>query len=51
MDLDIDRIVIGERDRQEFGDIIGLAESIDEIGLLHPVVVAELEEGYYCPNS
>lgn len=29
----------GSRFRQDLGDIEGLAESIDEIGLLHPVVV------------
>lgn len=37
--VDIDKIIVGERDRQEFGDIVGLAESIDDLGLLHPVVV------------
>ncbi len=37
--IDIDKIIVGERDRQEFGDIVGLAESIDDLGLLHPVVV------------
>ena len=30
---------IGERHRKDMGDIEGLARSIDEIGLLHPVVV------------
>jgi ParB family transcriptional regulator, chromosome partitioning protein len=33
-------IQIGERYRQDMGDIEGLARSISEIGLLHPVVVA-----------
>jgi N6-adenosine-specific RNA methylase IME4 len=32
-------IQIGERHRKDMGDIEGLARSIDEIGLLHPVVV------------
>ena len=32
-------IRIGERHRKDMGDIEGLARSIDEIGLLHPVVV------------
>jgi N6-adenosine-specific RNA methylase IME4 len=35
----IDRIIIGERHRKDFGDIDGLAENIEEIGLLHPVVI------------
>lgn len=32
-------IVVGERDRDDFGDITSLARSIEEVGLLHPVVV------------
>lgn len=32
-------IVIGERDRTDLGDIDGLAASITEVGLLHPIVV------------
>lgn len=32
-------IQIGERHRKDMGDLEGLARSIDEIGLLHPVVV------------
>jgi ParB family chromosome partitioning protein len=35
----ITRISIGERYREEVGDIEGLAKSIAEIGLLHPLVV------------
>jgi ParB-like chromosome segregation protein Spo0J len=35
----IDSIRIGERHRRDLGDIPGLARSINEIGLLHPVVV------------
>ena len=37
--MDIAAIRIGERRRQNMGDIDGLAASIAEIGLLHPVVV------------
>lgn len=37
--IDIADIVVGERDRIEMGEIAALAESIDEVGLLHPVVV------------
>src|SRR4030042_1306076 len=32
-------IRIGERHRKDMGDLESLARSIDEIGLLHPVVV------------
>lgn len=34
-------IAVGERDREEMGDINALAESIRAVGLLHPVVVTE----------
>lgn len=37
--LVIDSIEIGERHRTELGDIDSLARSIEELGLLHPVVV------------
>lgn len=37
--LPIDRIVTGERLRSDLGDIDGLAESIQEFGLLHPLIV------------
>lgn len=39
LDLGIDEIVIKARVRKDLGDINQLALSIDEIGLLHPVVV------------
>jgi hypothetical protein len=32
-------IVIGDRCRKEMGDIAGLANSIDAVGLMHPVVI------------
>ena len=35
----IDAIIIGERYRHKMGDIDGLAQSIAEVGLLHPIVV------------
>ena len=35
----IDEIIVGERHRRDMGDIDALAASIDDIGLLHPVVV------------
>lgn len=34
-------VVVGERDREELGDIDALARSISAVGLLHPVVVTE----------
>jgi N6-adenosine-specific RNA methylase IME4/ParB-like chromosome segregation protein Spo0J len=39
MELPIDEIVVGERCRKEMGDISALAKSIEEIGLLHPIVI------------
>ena len=38
-EIDISRIRVGGRHRKDLGDIDALAKSIDEIGLLHPVVV------------
>lgn len=35
----VESIVVGQRFRKDVGDVDGLAESIKEIGLLHPVVV------------
>ena len=35
----IDEIIVGERVRRDMGDIEALAASIDEIGLLNPIVV------------
>lgn len=37
--LRVDSIELGERHRQDMGDIDSLARSIVEVGLLHPVVV------------
>ena len=37
--LPIDSIRIGTRHRRDMGDIAGLAASIADVGLLHPVVV------------
>jgi hypothetical protein len=38
--IDIDKIIIGERARKDFGDIETLAKSISEIGLLQPILVS-----------
>jgi ParB family chromosome partitioning protein len=35
----IDEIIVGERRREEMGDIHGLADSIKQYGLLHPIVI------------
>ena len=37
--LKLDEIEVGERVRRDMGDLEGLAESIERVGLLHPVVV------------
>ena len=36
---EVSHIIIGKRHRQDLGDIAGLAASINEFGLLHPVVI------------
>jgi N6-adenosine-specific RNA methylase IME4 len=35
----VNSIIVGERHRRDLGDLKSLAESIEEVGLLHPVVV------------
>jgi N6-adenosine-specific RNA methylase IME4 len=37
--MKISDVVVGPRCRRELGDIAGLAQSIAEVGLLHPIVV------------
>jgi hypothetical protein len=37
--LPLEAILLGERRREEYGDIAGLAASIEKYGLLHPIVV------------
>ena len=37
--MKIDQIQIGFRYRKDLGDLRALAQSIEEVGLLHPVVV------------
>jgi len=39
MDYPISSIVVGKRRRKDLGDIDGLATSIADVGLLHPIVV------------
>jgi N6-adenosine-specific RNA methylase IME4 len=35
----VDAIVVGERHRRDMGDLAALARSIEEVGLLHPIVI------------
>lgn len=42
--LPLDDIIVGERDREDFGDVEALAKSIAAVGLLHPVVVTETHQ-------
>jgi ParB family chromosome partitioning protein len=35
----IAEIIVGDRHRKDLGDIEGLAASIEDIGLLHPIIV------------
>src|SRR5262245_15860701 len=37
--LPLDQIRIGERHRRDMGDLAGLAASMGELGLLHPIVI------------
>ena len=37
--LPVDSIQVGTRIRREVGDVEGLKQSIQEVGLLHPIVV------------
>ncbi len=42
--MKISDIKIGKRHRKDMGDISALAQSIEEVGLLHPVVVTPQKE-------
>lgn len=37
--MQIKKIIVGQRHRRDLGDIESLARSIEEVGLLHPIVV------------
>ena len=39
MNVDITHVTVGERRREDMGDLAALATSIREYGLLHPIVV------------
>jgi len=42
--IPIDEILVNDRFRKEIGDVSTLARSIEEVGLLHPVVISESRE-------
>lgn len=37
--LSVDEVIVGNRHRKAMGDISALAQSIEEMGLLHPIIV------------
>lgn len=39
MQIEIDRIVVSDRIRKDYGDLEGLSKSIERLGLLQPIVV------------
>ena len=39
MEIDLSKIIVNGRHRKDMGDLAALASSIDEVGLLHPLVV------------
>lgn len=45
--LNLSEIEVGERFREEFGDMEGLVQSIKEKGIVQPISVAALPEGGY----
>lgn len=45
--IPLDQIVVGERMRKEYNKIPELAESISNVGLIHPIVVRPTPEGKY----
>jgi ParB family transcriptional regulator, chromosome partitioning protein len=45
--IKIDNINIGDRLRQDLGDVSSLSKSIKKLGLLHPIVVRKLLNGRY----
>ncbi len=47
MELNVKEIIIGDRIREDLGDVDKLVESISEIGLLHPIVVKQKGDEYF----
>lgn len=46
-ELPVDAIVVGERQRKDFGDLEGLKFSIEQNGLLQPIIVEPRADGRY----
>lgn len=44
LDLPVDEIIIGDRVRKNVGNVLGLEVSINQVGLLHPLVVNSRRE-------
>lgn len=42
--MPIDSIIVTDRTRKDFGDIKSLAESINTVGLMQPIVITENNE-------
>ena len=47
MKIEISKIIIGQRIRDDLGDIAGLAENIEDIGLLHPIILRKNNDDTY----
>lgn len=45
--LDLSEIVVGDRFREEFGDMDALMDSIKEKGIIQPISVAAMEDGTF----
>ena len=44
MDIDVDKVILKQRIRQNLGDLSQLAESIQQHGLMNPIVINEKNE-------
>ena len=44
--IPIEDVIVEERIRKDLGDIQGLAKNIREIGLLNPITVRKVKDGY-----
>lgn len=42
--VDVEKITVGQRHRKELGDLAPLMESIEDVGLLHPIIVTDSYE-------
>jgi len=47
VNLQIDQIKVDDRCRKDLGDINAMAKSLNEYGMLHPVVVLQSGEGFF----